>query len=131
MNAAGSPVMDVVAAVLMLLGGLSCLMGALGLVRLPDLPARLQAATKPQTLGLSLILLGTALRVELASAVTLVLVVLFQVITAPVLSQLIGRAAYRSGALPDDALVVDELAGHLPADALIGDESMDGDDDRD
>jgi len=60
-----------------------------------------------------------------------VLVVLFQVITAPVLSQLIGRAAYRSGALPDDALVVDELAEHLPADALIGDESMDGDDDRD
>ncbi len=80
-------------------------------MRLPDLPARLQAATKPQTLGLSLILLGTALRVELASAVTLVLVVLFQVITAPVISQLVGRAAYRSGALPDDALVVDELAG--------------------
>jgi multicomponent Na+:H+ antiporter subunit G len=42
------------------------------------------------------------------------------VITAPVLSQLVGRAAYRSGALPDDALVVDELAGHLPADASVG-----------
>ena len=55
-------------------GALSCLLGAIGLVRLPDLPARLQAATKPQTLGLLLILLGTALRVELASAVTLVLV---------------------------------------------------------
>ena len=73
-----------------MLGALSCLLGAIGLVRLPDLPARLQAATKPQTLGLSLILLGTALRVELASAVTLVLVVLFQVITAPVISQLVG-----------------------------------------
>ena len=97
---AAGPVADVVSAVLMLLGALSCLLGAIGLVRLPDLPARLQAATKPQTLGLSLILLGTALRVELASAVTLVLVVLFQVITAPVISQLVGRAAYRSGALP-------------------------------
>ena len=62
----------------------------------------------------------SALRVELASAVTLVLVVLFQVITAPVLSQLVGRAAYRSGALPDGALVVDELAEHLPADASVG-----------
>ena len=82
----------------MLLGALSCLLGAIGLVRLPDLPARLQAATKPQTLGLSLILLGTALRVELVSAATLVLVVLFQVITAPVVSQLVGRASYRSGA---------------------------------
>jgi multicomponent Na+:H+ antiporter subunit G len=117
MNAAGNPVMDVLAAVLMLLGGLSCLLGALGLARLPDLPARLQAATKPQTLGLSLVLLGTALRVELTSAVTLVLVVAFQVLTAPVVSQLVGRAAYRSGGVPEGALVVDELAAHVPADA--------------
>ncbi len=108
--------LDAVAAVLMLVGAASTLLGAIGLVRLPDLPARLQAATKPQTLGLSLVLLGTALRVELAGAVTLVLVVLFQVITAPVVSQLVGRAAYRSGGVPVDALVVDELAGHLPAD---------------
>jgi multicomponent Na+:H+ antiporter subunit G len=114
-NPAGSPVVEGVAAVLMLLGALSCLLGAIGLVRLPDLPARLQAATKPQTLGLALVLLGTALRVELASAVTLVLVVLFQVITAPVVSQIVGRAAYRSGAVPETALVVDELAPYLPA----------------
>jgi multicomponent Na+:H+ antiporter subunit G len=109
-------VLDAVAAVLMLVGAASTLLGAIGLVRLPDLLARLQAATKPQTLGLSLVLLGTALRVELASAVTLGLVLLFQVITAPVLSQLVGRAAYRSGGVPADALVVDELAGRLPAD---------------
>ena len=111
-----NPALDVVTAVLMLVGAGSCLLGAIGLVRLPDLPARLQAATKPQTLGLALILLGTALRVELASAVTLLLVVLFQVITAPVVSQIAGRAAYRSGGIPEGSLVVDELAGHLPAD---------------
>jgi len=108
--------LDVVTAVLMLIGAGSCLLGAIGLVRLPDLPARLQAATKPQTLGLALVLVGTALRVELASAVTLVLVVLFQVITAPVVSQLVGRATYRSGGIPEGALVVDELAEHLPVD---------------
>jgi multicomponent Na+:H+ antiporter subunit G len=107
------PVADVVSAALMLVGALSCLLGAIGLVRFPDLAARLQAATKPQTLGLSLVLLGTSLRVELASAVTLVLVVLFQVITAPVISQLVGRAAYRSGAIPQENLVVDELADRL------------------
>src|SRR5690349_6745231 len=101
----------------MLGGALSCLLGAVGLVRLPDLPARLQAATKPQTLGLVLVLLGTALRVELASAVTLVLVVLFQVISAPVVSQIVGRAAYRSGAVSHEVLVVDELAAYVRADA--------------
>ena len=107
---------DVLSAVLLLGGALSCLLGAVGLLRLPDLPARLQAATKPQTLGLVLVLLGTALRVELASAVTLVLVVLFQVITAPVVSQIVGRAAYRSGGVAEEALVVDELAAYVALD---------------
>ena len=111
-----NPVLEVVAAALMLIGALSCLLGAIGLVRLPDLPARLQAATKPQTLGLSLVLLGTALRVELASAVTLVLVVVFQVITAPVVAQIVGRAAYRSGGVPAGAGAGDARAAPLPAD---------------
>jgi multicomponent Na+:H+ antiporter subunit G len=74
----------------------------------------MQAATKPQTLGLLLILAGTALRVELESAVTLVLVGLFQVITAPVVAQLLGRSAYRAGTVRRDLLVVDELAGKMP-----------------
>ena len=105
---------DVVSSVLLLVGALSCLLGAVGLVRLPDLPSRLQAATKPQTLGLLLVLAGAALQVELESAVTLVLVALFQVITAPVLSQLAGRSAYRAGTLRRDLLVADELAGNMP-----------------
>jgi multicomponent Na+:H+ antiporter subunit G len=105
---------DVVSAVLLLGGALSCLLGAFGLLRLPDLPGRLQAATKPQTLGLLLILAGTALRVELESAVTLLLVGLFQVITAPVISQLLGRSAYRARAVRRDLLVADELAGKMP-----------------
>jgi multicomponent Na+:H+ antiporter subunit G len=108
--------LDVASAVLLLLGALSCLLGAIGMVRLPDLLARLQAATKPQTLGLLLVLAGTALRVELESAVTLALVALFQVITAPVISQLAGRSAYRSGGVRRDLLVVDELAKELPPD---------------
>jgi multicomponent Na+:H+ antiporter subunit G len=105
---------DVVSAVLLLAGALSCLLGAIGLLRLPDLPGRLQAATKPQTLGLLLILAGTALRVGPESAATLVLVGLFQVITAPVISQLVGRSAYRSGTIRRELLVTDELARELP-----------------
>ncbi len=107
---------DVLSAALLLLGALSCLLGAIGLVRLQDLPGRLQAATKPQTLGLLLILAGTALRVELESAVTLLLVGLFQVITAPVISQLLGRSAYRSGEVRRDLQVTDELADRMPDD---------------
>ncbi|MET0189015.1 MAG: monovalent cation/H(+) antiporter subunit G [Pseudonocardia sediminis] len=115
MNGSGI-VGDVVSAVLMLTGGLSCLLGALGLVRLPDLPARLQATTKPQTLGLLLILVGVAVKLEAVSAVTLVLVVMFQVITAPVIAQMIGRSAYRTGAVRRADLVIDELGPQMDAD---------------
>ena len=107
---------DVLSAVLMLAGALSCLLGALGLVRLPSLLSRLQAATKPQTLGLFLILAGTALRVDLESAATLLLVGLFQVITAPVISQIVGRSVHRSGGVRPEVLVVDELAEERPQD---------------
>ncbi|MGH3934427.1 MAG: monovalent cation/H(+) antiporter subunit G [Pseudonocardiaceae bacterium] len=104
--------MNLLSAILLIAGATFCLLGALGLVRFPDLPSRLQAATKPQTLGLLLVLLGTALRLDLEDAATLGLVALFQVLTAPVISQLIGRAAYRVGSMRRD-LVVDELGARL------------------
>lgn len=110
------PVRDVLASVLLLTGALQCLLGAIGLLRLPSLLGRLQAATKPQTLGLLLVLAGTALLVPPADAATLVLVAVFQLMTAPVLSQLVGRSAYRSGAVQPEILVVDELADRLRAD---------------
>lgn len=104
---------DVVSAVLLLTGALFCLLGALGLVRLPDLPARLQAATKPQTVGLLLILVGTAVRLQFEHAATLVLIVGFQLVTAPVISQIIARSAYRTGGIDRESLVVDELAERM------------------
>ena len=109
-------VLTVLSCALLLTGAASCLLGALGLVRFPDLPSRLQAATKPQTLGLLLILFGTGLRLDLDDTATLVLVGLFQVLTAPVISQLLGRSAYRSGVLRRDVLVVDDLGARLSGD---------------
>lgn len=106
--------LDVASAVLLLAGALQCLLGALGMLRLPSLLSRMQAATKPQTLGLLLILAGTALRLPPDGAVTLLLVAVFQVITAPVIAQLVGRSAYRSGSVRPEILVVDELAERMP-----------------
>ncbi len=105
--------MNVLSTILLITGALFCLLGALGLLRFPDLLSRLQAATKPQTLGLLLILLGTAVRLDLEDAATLGLVALFQVLTAPVISQLIGRSAYRAGSMRRDLVVVDELGTRL------------------
>lgn len=104
---------DVISAVFLLGGALSCLFGAVGLVTFPDVAARLQAATKPQTLGLLLILIGTAMQLKFVYATGLVLVGLFQMLTAPVLAQLVGRAAYRADSIRRDTLVVDEMGDRI------------------
>ncbi len=99
-----------VSSVLLLSGVFLSLVAAVGLVRLPDVLSRMHAATKPATLGLLLITVGAALRMQDASdAVKLLLVAAFQFLTAPVAAHMIGRAAYRSGAGALDELVVDDL----------------------
>ena len=103
---------DVLSAVLMLTGVALAVVAALGLVRFPDVFSRMHAATKPSTLGLLLITIGAAVRMEEGSdAVKLLLVAAFQFVTAPVAAHMIGRAAYRSGAGEQEQLVVDELRG--------------------
>ena len=57
-------VADVLAATCLVLGALLSLIAAIGLLRLPDVLTRMHAATKPQVLGLMLVLLGLALRLR-------------------------------------------------------------------
>jgi len=101
----------VIAAVLILSGCALGLLGGLGVLRLPDVFARMHAATKPPTLGLVLVALGAILRVdELADVTLLVLVIMLQFLTAPVGAHLVGRAAYDSGGLLAPDTAVDDLA---------------------
>lgn len=94
---------------LLILGAAFAFVAAVGVVRFPDVLTRMHAATKPQTFGMLLILAGLSLRVESLSDLTLVLVVaLFQLLTAPVSAHMVGRAAFRTGQVDRDALVVDE-----------------------
>ena len=107
-------VLDGAGAVALLLGAFLCLAGAIGLVRFHDTLSRLHAATKPQTLGLILILTGLALTLRTWAAVTtLVLVAATQFFTGPVSAHLVGRAAYRTGTVDRDGLIVDELSDAL------------------
>ncbi|MFC7535595.1 monovalent cation/H(+) antiporter subunit G [Actinoplanes sp. GCM10030250] len=104
-------VADVLAGTCLISGALLSLAAGVGLLRFPDLLARMHAATKPQVLGLLLILAGTALRLQnTVDITTLVLIGLFQLATAPVAAHMVGRAVYRSGQVRTDLLVVDELA---------------------
>ena len=104
---------DVLAAVCLVAGALLSVAAGVALVRFPDLLSRMHAATKPQVLGLLLVLLGCGLRLRDSVDVTmLLLVAVFQLGTAPVAAHMVGRAGYRDRQVRDDLLVLDELAGH-------------------
>ena len=89
-------IVDIISATLLLLGCLMAVTAAIGLVRFPDTLSRMHAATKPQTFGLLLILLGAVLRLgDSVDSGMLILAGLFALITAPVVAHRIGRLAYQ------------------------------------
>ena len=98
---------DVVAGTLLVSGSLMATIAAIGIVRFPDVLSRMHAATKPQTVGLLLILTGLALRLRDLSDVTIIVLIgLFQLLTAPVSAHMVGRAAFRTGFFRQDLLVL-------------------------
>ncbi|MBE7325767.1 monovalent cation/H(+) antiporter subunit G [Nocardioides sp. Y6] len=103
-------VMDGASAVLLLAGSVFALIAAIGVVRLPDLLSRMHAATKPQVIGLMLVVSGLALRLRDPSVLAMLFfVVLLQMGTSVVSSHMVARANYRTGRLRKDLLVLDEL----------------------
>jgi multicomponent Na+:H+ antiporter subunit G len=81
----------------MLMGALLALVAALGLHRLDDTLSRMHAATKPATLGVLCCAIGAALQVGDVSDVTkLIVVVVLQLVTAPVGAHMLARSITRS-----------------------------------
>ncbi|HEU0041982.1 MAG TPA: monovalent cation/H(+) antiporter subunit G [Jiangellaceae bacterium] len=110
-------VADVAAAVCLLAGAFLSLAAGIGLVRFPDLLSRMHAATKPQVLGLLLVLLGLGLRLRDPGVVGMLLAVAaFQLLTAPVGAHMVGRAVFRTGHVRQDLLLTDDLTPALTAE---------------
>jgi len=87
------------------------LLGCLGLVRLPDVYSRLQAATKCVTMGTCSILLGTFLIVGFtASGMKALMCIVFLVLTSPVAAHAVARGAHRAGVKLYDGSVIDKYA---------------------
>ena len=79
-------------------GSLFIFIAALGIVRMPDLYMRMHAATKAGTLGSGLLLAGTAIHfLNWYVCAEIILTISFLILTAPVVSHLIGRAAWHKG----------------------------------
>ncbi|WDZ87561.1 monovalent cation/H(+) antiporter subunit G [Micromonospora cathayae] len=107
----GTGVADLLAGGCLLAGAVLSLAAGIGVLRLPSTVDRIHAVTKPQVLGMLLILLGLTLRLRNPADLGMLLLVgLFQLATAPVTAQMIGRAAYRSNGVDRELLDTDELA---------------------
>ncbi|MBF6211207.1 monovalent cation/H(+) antiporter subunit G [Nocardia puris] len=104
-----------VSSALILSGSVLACTAAIAIVRFPDTFTRMHAATKPQVVGLVLVLTGTGLEIRDKSADVwmLALVALFALLTAPVIAHLIGRTAYREQRHRDGLLRVNELGDEL------------------
>ena len=85
------------------------LFGCLGLVRLPDVYNRLQAATKCVTLGTCSILLGVFFIVgPTAAGMKSLLCIIFLILTAPVSAHAVARGAHRAGVKLWEKSIVDK-----------------------
>jgi len=85
------------------------LFGCIGLVRLPDVYNRLQAATKCVTLGTCLILFGVLAHAGISAlGAKAFLCALFVILTSPVGAHALARGAHISGVRLWDHSVVDK-----------------------
>ena len=85
--------MEFLGAIITLIGSFVLLVASIGIVRMPDVYNRLQAGTKASTLGTILSLVGLAFVVPGWSA-KLILLIIFIMMTNPVSSHVLARAAY-------------------------------------
>lgn len=97
-------------------GAAICVIGGIGMVRMPDLYTRCHAASLTDTLGAGLILLGLGLQAGLTLvAVKLLFVYVFLYITSPTAAHALVKAAYASGLEAphvEDKTGVEDTRGH-------------------
>ncbi len=110
---------EALAALLLVLGAGIALIAAIGVARLPDAFLRMHAATKAGVVGAGLLLLGAGFAFGTGEAWLRVgLIVLFLVVTVPISSHALGRAAYLGGAPLWPGGGENALAGVLPRHAI-------------
>ncbi len=88
--------MIIIGNILILIGASFLFLGALGLVRMPDVYNRIQAGTKATTLGTLAMLGGVAVHHPIWLP-KIILIALFILLTSPVGSSTIARAAKMAG----------------------------------
>lgn len=110
--------LDVIGAIITLIGSLFLLLGSVGILRMPDVYNRMQAGTKATTLGSILFLMGLGITyIECGCIGRIIILILFIIFTNPISSHALARAAHHAGV---------KLTERSVRDALKDDEAQKG-----
>jgi multicomponent Na+:H+ antiporter subunit G len=96
-----SMALDILSWIFLVAGGVFCIIGGIGLIRMPDFYTRVHAASVTETLGAGLILLGLMVQAGLtlvcAKLVMIGILILFM---SPTATHALTRAALERGLQP-------------------------------
>ncbi len=99
---------------LLLGGSVFVLIGAIGMIRLPDMFSRIHAAGIIDTMGVVMLFVGMMLQAGLTLvSIKIFLIILFLMLTLPTATHALARAALDAGQIPisdDDNTDVKEVA---------------------
>ena len=104
---------DILGNLLLIIGALFLFSAGLGVLRMPDTYNRIQTGTKATTLGTILVLVGLAF-LHPAWTFKLIILIFFVMLTNPVSSHALARAAHTIGIHGTPATVVDKLESADP-----------------
>jgi multicomponent Na+:H+ antiporter subunit G len=92
---------DVLSWICLVAGGFFCLVGAVGMLRMPDFYTRMHAASVIETLGVGFLLAGMVIQAGLTLVtVKLVVIGLLVLFASPTASHALARAALARGVEP-------------------------------
>lgn len=91
-----------------IIGALFLFSAGLGVLRMPDTYNRIQTGTKATTLGTIMVLVGIAF-LHPSWALKLIILIFFVMLTNPVSSHALARAAHTIGTRETESTVIDQL----------------------
>ncbi len=102
--------MELLGAIITLIGSIFLFLGALGIFRMPDVYNRMQAGTKATTLGSIFFMMGISVgHYECGCFGKIIILILFVIFTNPISSNTLARAAHYAGIKLTKRSVKDDL----------------------
>ena len=111
-----SILIDWLSGAFLLAGGVLCITGGVGLLRMPDFFSRVHAAGVTETLAAPLLLTGLMLRMDWSlDLIKVIMILAFVLATNPTASHAMAKAALHGGCKPITDDGDDDAAGETPS----------------